>query len=294
MKIQILYDKQIVHDIYKSHTQTDNKAEVEAIVISSKQSPNLTEYPNLKYIVTCSNGINHIDKNYCKEQNIKIINSPTANINATAEHTISLILTALRKIPQANQTMKQNRWDREEFYGKELNECKIGFIGFGNIAKLIHKKLQSLEPNSFLCYDPFLTKEQIEEYQNCTKIEDLNTLFKEADIISIHVPLLDQTRNMIAKEQLNMMKEDTILLNCSRGGIVNEADLINHLENNKNFTACLDTFENEPTPNENLTKLQNAICTPHLGSMTRKAQTAMITEAAENFTKAIKKANTSN
>jgi D-3-phosphoglycerate dehydrogenase / 2-oxoglutarate reductase len=289
MKIKILHkNKAAVSNYFQAPkyqvAQTD--AAVELIISGATTDLNkeqLSKFPSLKFIIHCCNGINTIDTEYCKQQNITIFNSPTANINATAEHTTALILSSLRKIPQADQSMREGFWRRDQFLAKEINQCTIGFIGFGKIARIVNQKLSSFNPKQILAYDPFLTQEQItNSAKNVTKV-DLEQLFKEADIISLHLPLLDSTRNMISEPQFNLMKQDCVIINCSRGGIIDETALIKFLNNNQLATAALDVFENEPNNNSQLFQLPNIILTPHIASMSKKAQEAMVTEAKENF-----------
>lgn len=246
----------------------------------------LLNYPKLKYIIHCCNGINNIDQEYCKQNSIQIFNSPTANINATAEHTVALILASLRNIVAADTSIREGKWERNQFLGKEINECTIGFLGFGNIARLVQKKLASFEPQRIIAYDPFLSQEQIDQVApSGTKVikAELNELLKQSDIISLHLPLLPATKHMIAKDQFELMKNDSIIINCSRGGIIDEDALYDALTNKKIAGAALDVYDDEPVVNPKLFKLTNCTMTPHLASMSRKAQQRMIFEAKENF-----------
>ncbi|MBT4445911.1 hypothetical protein HOA92_00435 [archaeon] len=296
MNIQILHKNRDLVSTYFQEAKyqvTQNNQEVETIVsggTNELSKEQLQLYPNLRNIIHCCNGTNTIDINFCKQNNIQIFNSPTANINATAEHTVALILSTLRKITQANKSMKQGNWNRDQYFGKEINECQIGFIGFGRIARLVNQKLSNFNPKKILAYDPFLTQEQMGE--NTTKVE-LTELFKEADIISLHLPLLESTRHMISKDQFDLMKTESILVNCSRGGIIDESALIGFLNKNQAAAAALDVFENEPNVNQKLFELPNLTLTPHLGSMSKKAQLRMITEAKENFEAKILNTNSS-
>ena len=290
MKTKILHPKKNQVSRYFQEPQyqlTENNEEVELIISGSStdlSKEQLQKYLQLNNIINCCNGINNVDQEYCKQNNITIFNAPTANINATAEHAITLILTALRKITQADRSMRQGYWKRELFMGREINECNIGFIGFGRIARLVNEKITSFKPKQILAYDPFLSQEQMGAA--ATKVE-LKQLIKEADIISLHLPLLDSTRNMISTDQFKLFKPETIILNCSRGGIIDETALIEFLKNNNGAAAALDVFENEPEIKPQLLELPNITLTPHLGSMSKKAQERMITEAKERFEESI-------
>ncbi len=269
---------------------TESQAETEIIVAGAKtelDAISLANYPKLKYIIQCSNGINTIDTEYTKHREIKIFNAPTANANATAEYVVALILSCLRKIPFADKTIKEGKWERRKFTSREIRELNIGLIGFGAIAKLVHKKLTGFDPKQFLVVDPFLSKEQIEIDERTKKVE-IDQLLKESDIITIHVPLLDATRNLINTEEFKTMKDQATLLNCSRGGIVNEQALITALEEGeknegKQLFAALDVFPNEPEVNPELLNFDNLILSPHIASMSKSAQERMILEAKRRF-----------
>tara|TARA_Y100000310_G_scaffold341823_1_gene442303 strand:- start:2438 stop:3340 length:903 start_codon:yes stop_codon:yes gene_type:complete len=296
MKFKILHHKkEQIKNIFndKSYELTDDNQATELLVTGSTtnlKKEELTKYPNLKFIVHCCNGTNTIDQGHCKNNNIQIFNSPTANINATAEHTVALILAALRKIPAADKSIREGLWERDLFLGREINESTIGFLGFGRIARLVLEKLSSFKPKKVIAYDPFLSQEQIDQVTpkglNVKVIKsELDDLLKEAEIISLHLPLLPTTKHMIGKDQFEMMKDKTIIINCSRGGIIDEAVLIEALKSNKIAAAALDVFEGEPQVNPKLFDLDQCIMTPHIASMTAKAQSRMILEAKENFEK---------
>jgi len=182
----------------------------------------------------------------------------------------------------ADRTIKSGKWEREKFFSREVKDLKIGLIGFGNISKLVDRKLRAFDCK-FLVVDPFLSAEQI-EIDACTKKVEHDELLKGADVISVHVPLVDATRNLLSEKDFSLMKEDAIVLNSSRGGIINENDLIKYLENGK-LNAVLDVFVNEPSVDSRFFTLDNVLLSPHMASMSSSAQVNMILEAKENFEK---------
>lgn len=297
MKFQILHhNKEKIRENFTevNYENIVDNQKTELIVSGSTSILNqeeLAKYPFLKYIIHCCSGTNNIDQDYCKTHQIQIFNSPTANINATAEHTVALILTAQRKILAADKSIREGNWDRDKFQGKEINDCTIAFIGFGNIARSVLKKLSGFNPKEVLIFDPFLSQEQITSKTinniNTKKVE-LGELLTQADIISLHLPLSLQTKHLIAKDQFNLMKKDSIIVNTSRGEIIEEDDLYDYLISNKKAFAALDVFENEPNINPKLKELKNCILTPHISSMTKVAQEKMIMEAKENFERFLK------
>src|SRR3989344_456755 len=246
MKIFILHSDPTVTNYFKAYKKSGNPDIIVSGANNKVTSRVLGKYPNAKYIINCCNGIDNIDQSYCKEKNIHIFNAPTANINATAEHTIALLLSLLRKIPQADSHVRFGQWERKKFLSQELKDLTIGIIGFGKIGQLIYKKLLALEPK-FLVYDPLFTKDKMEKFTKCTLVP-LNTLIRTADILTLHVPLLPQTIKLISKKQFDSMKNGTMIINTARGELIDEDALLNALRSNK-ISAAIDVFENEPKIN---------------------------------------------
>ncbi len=245
---------------------------VNGLVIRSATKPKqefIDQCPNLKYIIRAGEGTDNIDKKYCEEKGIKVSNTPGANNNSAAEHAIALMMTVLRKTASANQSMHTNAWNKSQFTGNELWKKKVGIIGFGRIGQLVCKRLAGFD-NEVSFFDPYC---QSNPFDYATQVQDINEIFKTCDIITIHVPLIDSTKNLINKETINMMSQDTIIINASRGGIVNEPDLIEALNTNKIRGAALDVFASEPLEdNSALCGTKNLTMTPHLGGSTQEAQ----------------------
>lgn len=245
---------------------------VESFIIRSNTTVNkelIDQCPNLKYVIRAGEGTDNIDKSYCQAKGIKVSNTPGANNNSAAEHAIALMLTTLRKTAWAHNSMANGEWEKSKFTGFELTNKKIGIIGFGRIGQLVAKRLQGFEP-SILFYDPFITESPI---SYATKCDDLATIFKTCDIITIHLPLTDKTKNLITKDLLDLMPQTSILINAARGKIVNEQDLYATLKEGKILGAGFDVFEEEPLSTTSpLRTLPNIVLTPHLGGSTEEAQ----------------------
>ena len=244
----------------------------QALVIRSATSisvETLEKAPNLKYVIRAGEGTDNIDKKACEAKGVKVSNTPGANNNSAAEHAIALMMSALRKTPIANSSMKSGKWEKPLFTGNELAGKKIGIVGFGRIGQIVAKRLAGFDVD-VLFYDPFIQSSDL-SYAKAAK--DLDHVFSESDIVTIHVPLMEQTKNLITKDQLNLMKSDSFLINAARGGIVNEEDLFDILKNNKIKAAAFDVFATEPLEEDSkLRTLENLILTPHIGASTQEAQ----------------------
>jgi D-3-phosphoglycerate dehydrogenase len=225
--------------------------------------------PNLKYVVRAGEGTDNIDKAYCATRGIKVSNTPGANNNSAAEHAVALMLSVLRKTSQADASMKRGEWNKDAFTGNELTHKTVGIMGFGRIGQIVAKRISGFEPK-ILFFDPLVHQSQV---NYATKVNSLEELFSQADIITIHTPLLDATKGVVNYALLSKMKATAILINAARGKIVNEADLYEILKSKKIKGAGFDVFANEPLEAESQLKtLENIILTPHLGGSTEEAQ----------------------
>ncbi|MFN8370159.1 MAG: hydroxyacid dehydrogenase [Bacteriovoracaceae bacterium] len=244
-----------------------------ALIIRSATTvtPELVDLaPNLKLVIRAGEGTDNIDKKYCAQKGVKVANTPGANNHSAAEHAIALMFTALRHTATAHASMVKGEWEKNRFAsGNELAKKTLGIIGFGRIGQIVAKVLSGFEPK-VLFYDPMVKSSTI---PYARKVEDINEIFKTADIISLHLPLMDSTKNLITKNQLNLMKPTSILVNASRGKIVNEDDLLMALQNKQFKAAAFDVFATEPLAADSpLRKVDNLILTPHLGASTDEAQ----------------------
>lgn len=233
---------------------------------------------NLKVIGRAGSGLDNVDRTAATKKGIVVMNTPGANTITTAEHTISLMLSLARKIPQATMSMKAGKWEKKKFMGVELFNKTLGVIGIGNIGSQVAKRAQGLAMN-VIAYDPFLSEDKAKA-MGVEKV-DLQELFRRSDFITIHAPLTPETKNMINKETIKIMKNSVRIINCARGGIINEKDLYDAVIDGKVAGAALDVFEKEPPENNPLLTLDNVIATPHLGASTKEAQENVAIAVAE-------------
>ena len=245
---------------------------VEGLIIRSATTINkelLDLAPNLKIVIRAGEGTDNIDKALCAERGVKVANTPGANNNSAAEQAIALMMTVLRNTALADATMKAGKWEKNSLTGLELWKKKVGIVGFGRIGQIVAKRISGFEPE-ILFFDPVLASSDL---PNTKKVNDLKEIFSTCDIITIHTPLLKETKGMITGELLNCMKKDAILVNASRGGIVDEDALYNVLKEKKIRGAGFDVFAVEPLPADSkLLELSNLVMSPHVGASTEEAQ----------------------
>ncbi|MFN4152604.1 MAG: phosphoglycerate dehydrogenase, partial [Candidatus Sericytochromatia bacterium] len=253
----------------------------DALLVRSQTKVNkeTIDASNLKIIARAGVGVDNIDVDAATKKGVIVVNSPDGNTIAAAEHTIAMILSLSRYIPSANSSLKKGEWKRKEFTGVELYNKTLGFIGFGRIGSHVSKVCKALGMK-VMVFDPYISSSKAEELN--IEVVDLNKLFSEADFITIHVPLTAETSNLINLENMKKMKKTTRIVNCSRGGIINESDLVYALENNIIAGAALDVFETEPLKESPLQNIQDKlIITPHLGASTQEAQVNVSVDVAE-------------
>ncbi|NCO67974.1 MAG: phosphoglycerate dehydrogenase [Nitrospirae bacterium CG_4_10_14_0_8_um_filter_41_23] len=233
---------------------------------------------NLKVIGRAGSGLDNVDRAAATKKGIVLMNTPGGNTITTAEHSIALMVALARQIPQATISMKAGKWEKKKFMGVELFNKTLGIIGIGNIGSQVAKRAQGLAMN-VIAYDPFLSEDKAKT-MGVEKV-DIKELSRRSDFITIHTPLTPETRNMINKETIKMMKPGVRIINCARGGIINEKDLYEALVGGKIAGAALDVFEKEPPENNPLLTLNNVISTPHLGASTKEAQENVAVAVAE-------------
>ncbi|HZV47724.1 MAG TPA: phosphoglycerate dehydrogenase [Thermodesulfovibrionales bacterium] len=235
---------------------------------------------NLKVIGRAGSGLDNVDKVAATKKGIVVMNTPGGNTITTAEHTIAHIVSLARLIPQATISMKTGKWEKKKFMGVELFNKTLGVIGIGNIGSQVAKRMQAFGMN-VIAYDPFLS----EDTANTMGVEkvDIKELFKRSDFITIHTPLTSETKYLINKKSIRIMKDGVRIINCARGGIINETDLYDAIVSGKVAGAALDVFEKEPPENNPLLSLDNFICTPHLGASTKEAQENVAVAVAEQI-----------
>jgi D-3-phosphoglycerate dehydrogenase len=236
--------------------------------------------PHLKYVVRAGEGTDNIDKAYCATKGIKVSNTPGANNNSAAEHAVALMMTVLRKTAWAHTSMKGGKWDKDAFTGNELTGKTVGIMGFGRIGQLVAKRISGFEPK-ILFFDPVLK----DAPAGTTKVNTLEELFSQSDVVTIHTPLLDSTKNCVNAALLAKMKPSAILVNAARGKIVDENALYETLAAKKIRGAGFDVFANEPLEEgTKLRDLDNIVLTPHLGGSTEEAQFRVGEMAAHQVT----------
>jgi len=239
----------------------------------------INEAKNLKVIGRAGVGLDNVDLEAATAKGIIVMNTPAGNTISTAEHTVSMILSLSRNIPQASSSTKKGEWKRSKFMGVELYGKTLGIVGFGRIGSEVAKRALSFGMK-VLAFDPFLSREVAQSIG--VEVVELKEIFEAADYITVHTPLTEETKHMISTKEFAAMKKGVRIVNCARGGIVDEAALITAIKEGKVAGAALDVFEQEPlSPESELLKLDNVIVTPHLGASTEEAQVNVAIEVAE-------------
>ncbi len=224
---------------------------------------------NLKIIARAGVGVDNIDVEAATDHGILVVNAPQSTSITVAEHAMGLMLSLSRKIAIADASVKSGKWEKSKFMGMELRNKTLGVIGMGRIGSQVVKRSKAFEMD-VIVYDPYITEETAKELG--VEITTLDDLIQRSDVMTIHVPLTPETKGLISKEQLAKMKDNAILLNCARGGIINENDLYEALKERPELKAGLDVFENEPLENSPLATLDNVVLTPHIAASTKEAQ----------------------
>lgn len=251
----------------------------DAMVVRSRTKvgqPLIDVCPNLKVIVRGGVGLDTIDHEYAKSKGIAVMNTPLASSASVAELAIGYMFALARNIYKATSTMKAEQWHKKSFEGDEIGGKVLGIIGLGNIGKETARRAMALGM-TVIAYDPFASPAE-----GVRKVS-LDELFAQADYISIHAPRTKETTNMIAAEQIAKMKDGVRIINCARGGIVNEDALYDGLKSGKVAGAALDVFAEEPPTDWKLLKLDNVIASPHIGAATREAQARVGYEVAQKI-----------
>ncbi len=235
---------------------------------------------NLKVIGRAGIGLDNVDAEAASKRGIVVMNTPGGNTITTAEHAIAMMLSLARKIPQATISMKNAQWEKKKFMGSEVYNKTLGIIGIGRVGSIVANRAQGLKMN-VMAYDPFISPEAAEKMG--IHLASLDDVLKKSDFISVHTPLTDETKGIIDAASFEKMKDGVFIINCARGGIVNEKDLHDALLLGKVAGAALDVFQEEPTKNFDLLKLEQVICTPHLGASTDEAQRNVAIAIAEQI-----------
>ncbi len=235
---------------------------------------------NLKVVGRAGIGVDNIDIPAATAKGIIVMNTPFGNSITTAEHAITMMLALARQIPEADASTRASKWEKSRFMGVEVTAKTLGLIGAGNIGSIVADRAQGLRMK-VIAFDPFLTPERAQEI-GVEKVE-LDELLARADFITLHTPLLDATRNIISKEAIAKMKKGVRIVNCARGGLIDEEALKEALESGHVAGAALDVYASEPAKEHPIFDAPNVICTPHLGASTSEAQENVALQVAQQI-----------
>jgi D-3-phosphoglycerate dehydrogenase len=262
-------------DVYTSTTPSELKKKIvhyDGVIVrsASKITADIVDAAHrLKVIGRAGIGLDNIDVGAASRKGIVVMNTPGANAITTAEHAISLLLALSRHIPQANASLKTGKWEKKKFMGVEVFNQTLGIVGLGNIGQVVADRARGLKMN-VIAHDPFISEEAMSK-MGVAKVS-MDQLLKQSDYITVHTPLSTETRSILDKNAFQKMKKGVRIINCARGGIVNEKDLYTAIKQGRVAGAALDVYEKEPPGEHPLFTLNEVIATPHLGASTRQAQ----------------------
>ena len=234
----------------------------------------------LKVVGRAGIGVDNVDVKSATARGIVVMNTPYGNAITTAEHAIAMMFSLARQIPEASASTKSGKWEKNRFMGVELFSKTLGLIGCGNIGSIVADRAQGLKMR-VVAYDPYLTEQRALDL-GVEKVE-LDELLSRADIITLHTPLTEATKNILSREALGKAKKGIRIINCARGGLIDEAALADALKSGHVAGAALDVFETEPATDSPLFGLENVVCTPHLGAATAEAQENVALQIAEQM-----------
>ena len=273
-------------DISKSNSRDKDLAnhikDCEIVVIRSATKLTkevLDKAEQLKIIARCGVGIDNVDLDFAKSKSIFVTNSPSANLISVVELTVALIISVSRKLSLADSHLKKGEWNRSQFLGNELYGKTLGIVGFGKAGRLVAERMKSFGM-SIVFYDPYVT-----DWNGSEESIKLDDLLRTADVVSIHVIKTKDTENLISKDMLDLLKPSSVIINTSRGGVLDEDYLFELLESEKIFGAGLDVYSNEPPKNVDRYNGLNLVTTPHIGASTSEAQLKAGLETIENIKK---------
>jgi D-3-phosphoglycerate dehydrogenase / 2-oxoglutarate reductase len=240
---------------------------------------------HLKVIARAAVGIGNIDVDYATEKGILVINTPGKNTNSAAELTLGLLLAAMRKVVPAHKRMEEHGWDRHRFSGRELAGKTLGIVGLGNVGHRVARFAQGFEMEVLAC-DPYIADEAFERHH--ARKTGLDDLVAQSDVITVHVPLNAETRDLIGEPHFARMKDGVVILNVARGGVINEAALLAALRAGKVAAAGIDTWSEEPPTHNPFVDLPNVVMTPHIGASTEEAQRRIAESISEQTLRALR------
>jgi D-3-phosphoglycerate dehydrogenase len=239
--------------------------------------------PRLKVVARAGVGIDNVDVEYASSRGVIVVNAPFGNVNSAAEHTMALLLSACRNVPIANASLKSGEWKRAPFTGHELKGKTVGVIGIGKVGGRVATRLKAFECDVLAC-DPYVAVKRAHDLG--VKLVSHEEIYQNCDIVTVHTPLNDETRGMIADREIAMMKDGVIILNVARGGIVDEPALVKYLNSGKVTLAAVDVFTAEPPKSPVLVELighPRVTVTPHLGANTHEAQVNVAVDVSKEI-----------
>ena len=251
----------------------------DAIVVRSAtkvRKPIIEAAENLKLIVRAGVGLDNVDVEYARSKGIEVMNTPAASSNAVAELTVGYLFALARRLPQTTASMRAGKWEKKKFKGSEIAGKTLGLVGYGRIGWLVAKRALALGMG-IIAYDPYVADPRGLDME----FVSLEELLQRADYISMHLPLTDETRDLIAGPQFEMMKDGVRIINCARGGTINEDALYEAIRSGKVAGAALDVYLEEPARYNKLFELDEVIGSPHVGAATVEAQHRVSVEVAE-------------
>ena len=258
----------------------ENIIDTEVVIVRSDTQINkelIDVSKKLKIIGRSGVGTDNIDLAEASSRKIHVTNTPEANVISAAELTVGLIISAARNITVANNSVKKSEWERSQFMGVELHNKQLGLIGFGKVAKLVSTRMQSFDMK-IVFYDPF-----IESSTDTEKKVELDELLNTSDFISIHIPKNNETENLISKEKLSLIKKESVIINTSRGGLIDEDEVFSLVKENQLYSAGFDVYKTEPHKIKKEYINSKVITLPHLGASTKEAQIRAGQQLAKNI-----------
>jgi D-3-phosphoglycerate dehydrogenase len=234
----------------------------------------------LKVIGRAGIGLDNVDIQGATKRGIVVMNTPEGNVVTTAEHAVAMMLSLSRNIPRGTASLKAGRWEKKNLQGREVFNKTLGVLGYGRIGRIVADRARGLKMQ-VIVHDPHVNKDLVE--QAGFEVVTLEELYRRSDYVTVHVPKLKDTVNLVNKEAFDLMKDGVMIINCARGGIVSEADLVDALKSGKVGGAAMDVFETEPPGLIPLLEFDNVICTPHLGASTAEAQSNVAVAVAEQI-----------
>jgi D-3-phosphoglycerate dehydrogenase len=246
----------------------------------------LEKAARLKVVGRAGTGVDNIDVAAATQLGILVVNAPESNTLSAAEHTIALMMSLLRHIPRASRLLQEGRWDRKGFRGQEAYGKCLGIIGLGRIGSLVSRMAQALGM-TVIAYDPYISRERFGRF-GAEQVTNLDDLCRRADIITVHTPKTDETYGMLGAREFALMRSGVRIINCARGGIVDEKALYQALTKGQVAGAGLDVFDHEPCHDNALCRLDDVICTPHLGGSTREALERVGRDIAEEVIRGLR------